>query len=95
MSNKKEPGAIKKFILMNFRLPLFLIIVGALGYGYWYIYNLPIINTLSSNKDYTVIFFAATLIIFSVMTLRILLDIIDLTFGQKGQNSLTKKANRK
>lgn len=94
IKNEVKKSKLYKFIMRNFRVPLFIIVVYILFKGYLKIYNLKYFSILISNINILMLFFAVTLFVFLIVSLKTILDSFSLVFGQKGQDTLTRKAKK-
>ena len=86
---------LRKFMLCNFRLPLFVILITAAVFGYKKLYNAPFINHVNADENLSILFFVISMILFIIITLRAISDISGLIFGQKGEGALTEKSRNK
>jgi len=82
------------FIHKNFKLPIFLCLCSFFIFICYKIYNSSFLR-LFKNVNYSMIFFAVSFFFFFLISLRIVIDLFGLIFGQKGQNILSSKADIK
>lgn len=82
---------IYKPIMRNFKLPILVGFLILMNYSYKLFYNSRFIDNL---QKYSVIFFMITLVVFTLVTIKMTLDIFSIIFFQKGQDSLKDKAKK-
>lgn len=93
---QKKFEAIKKSkvykpIMRNFKLPILVASLILMYYLYELFYNSEFINNL---QKYSALFFIITLIVFTLVTIKMALDMLSIIFFQKGQDSLKSKAKK-
>jgi TRAP-type C4-dicarboxylate transport system permease small subunit len=86
---------LKSLLLRNYKMFIFAAIISIAAYIYYQIYNSSIIDSISGSQDKAVIFFTVSLLIFLIITLRVVSNLLALFFGQKGEGSLTEKSKTK
>lgn len=91
----KKPNKVQYFIMTNFRLPVLLVFIAAVSYGYFRLYNLEMFNTISSDNNKAMLFFLISGLMFFLISLKMIFDILDIFIFQKGKDTLTKAAKRK
>lgn len=77
----------------NFKLPIFLAAIILFIFSFYKLYNATFMK-LFSNINISMIFFSITLFLSFFISLRVVLDILSIVFGQKGQHTLSEKANQ-
>jgi TRAP-type C4-dicarboxylate transport system permease small subunit len=86
---------LKSLLLTNYKIFIFAAIISSASYIYYRIYNSSIIDSISESQDKAVMFFAVSLLIFLIITLRVVSNLLALLFGQKGEGSLAEKSKTK
>lgn len=86
-----KKSKIYKPIMRNFKLPVMVVFLVLGSYSYRMFYSS---RFLSDFQKYLVPFFIVSLVICTLVTIKVVLDIFSIIFFQKGQDSLKSKAKK-
>lgn len=87
-------SSLKTKILRNYKLPVFILSLIIVIFTLVKLYNIIVLKAGSIKIDYLVIAFCLVFILCAAFVIRNFFDFISVSFGQKGQDALTKVAKK-